>query len=52
MGKRPKPAKKTTDAPSRPPASHPPPKRPVLLAVSMVLFGLWLVFLIAAAVWK
>jgi hypothetical protein len=34
-----------------PTVAHPPTKNPTLLAVSIVLFGLWFVFLLVAAVW-
>jgi len=31
---------------------HPPKKQPVLLAVSIVLFALWFVFLVATALFR
>jgi hypothetical protein len=32
--------------------AHPPAKNPSLLAVSLVLFALWFVFLLVAAIWQ
>ena len=32
-------------------AAHPPAKHPTLLAVSVILFILWFVFLLFSAVW-
>jgi hypothetical protein len=52
VGKRSKPPKKAAEPAPEQPAAHPPAKRPLLLAVSIALFGLWLVFLIAAALWN
>ncbi len=56
MAKR-KPTSKAT--PATPPAAgpaplavHPPAKHPTLLAVSIVLFALWFVFLLVAAIWQ
>ena len=32
--------------------AHPPAKNPSLLAVSLILFALWFVFLLVAAIWQ
>jgi hypothetical protein len=32
--------------------ANPPAKNPSLLAVSLVLFALWFVFLLVAAIWQ
>lgn len=52
MAKRNKPAKQVSPALLAPATIHPPAKSPTLLAVSIVLFGLWFVFLLVAAVWR
>ena len=58
MGKRDKKAVKTphvTGSPAREsmsasPQGHPPKRQPVLLAVSIIMFALWFVFLLVTAV--
>jgi hypothetical protein len=35
---------------AKPQVAHPPKKQPVMLAISVVLFALWLVFLFVTAV--
>jgi len=35
-----------------PVVAHPPAKNPSLLAVSLILFALWFVFLLVAAIWQ
>jgi hypothetical protein len=52
-GERSKPERSGTQAGSSALAArqcHPPPKRPVLLAISAVLFAAWFVFLLLTAV--
>jgi hypothetical protein len=52
MAKRNKSAKPASPEQPAPAVAHPPAKNPTLLAVSIVLFGLWFVFLLVAAVWR
>ncbi len=52
MAKRNKSAKPASPEQSVPVVVHPPTKSPKLLAVSIVLFGLWFVFLLVAAMWR
>lgn len=52
MAKRSKSSANTTlKVAAAPAVVHPPTKSPTLLAVSIVLFGLWFVFLLVAALW-
>jgi hypothetical protein len=41
----------TAADPAQKPAVHPPARRPVLLAISVLLFAAWLVFLAFVAWW-
>jgi hypothetical protein len=53
MAKRPKnhqPANSSGET-SKSATAHPPAKNPSLLAASIVLFVLWFIFLLVAAVW-
>ena len=56
MAKRNKHAQATPAPPASsaatPIAAHPPAKNPSLLAVSLILFALWFVFLLVAAIWQ
>jgi hypothetical protein len=55
VAKRSKAVKKTVEPPPeqpQQPVAHPPARRPLLLAASLMLFALWLVFLIALALWN
>jgi hypothetical protein len=52
MAKRNKHASTTPVPTAAPIVAHPPTKNPSLLAVSLVLFALWFVFLLVAAIWQ
>jgi len=41
-----------TSSAAAPIVAHPPAKNPSLLAVSLILFALWFVFLLVAAIWQ
>jgi hypothetical protein len=47
----PRPAAAPT-SPAAPIVANPPAKHPSLLAVSLLLFALWFVFLLVAAIWQ
>ena len=42
----------TASAAAAPIVANPPAKHPSLLAVSLLLFALWFVFLLVAAIWQ
>ncbi|MEX2174000.1 MAG: hypothetical protein WD872_06535 [Pirellulaceae bacterium] len=56
MAKRQKPPTKGPTSPlgasPTAPLAHPPARQPLLLGTSIVLFGLWFVFLLVAAIWN